>query len=284
MEKNKNSCESGRGAIFLNLMRVLIKSFIALEFAYIIITFMEHEEHKRTREKKDYLLPASILIAAALIAGAVFFNAGKQKGNNVVGNELNNPNVASERLPKNVNSISSSDHKLGPDSAPIKIIGFTDLECPYCKEYHLVLKQVMKDMPGKIQFVLRNFPLAALHKQAKQEAVATECIADLGGEEAFWNYVDKIFESTKSNDGLDLALLPRFATEVGVDKNKFEKCVISGKFDELIQKNLSDGNNSGLQGTPYSVVIAPNGQYLPLNGYMPVEQFKAAMEEVLNQK
>jgi protein-disulfide isomerase len=265
------------------------KSFIALEVIYIIIISMEHEEHKETKKNKDYLLPASILIAAALIAGAVFFNAGKQTGNNneennVVGNEAKNPNVASERLPKNVRPISDKDHKLGPDSAPIKIIGFTDLECPYCKEYHLVLKQVMKEMPGKIQFILRNFPLAALHKQAKQEAIATECAANLGGENAFWNYVDKIFESTKSNDGLDLTLLPKFATEVGIDQEDFKKCLTSGKFDKLIQTNIDDGNNSGLQGTPYSVVIAPNGQYLPLNGYMPVEQFKTAMEEVLNQK
>ena len=142
----------------------------------------------------------------------------------------------------------------------------------------------MDEMPGKIQFILRNFPLTSLHKQAKQEAIATECVADIGGEGAFWKYVDKIFESTKSNDGLDLSLLPVFAGQVGVDQSKFEKCVTSGKFDDLIQANIKDGNDSGLQGTPYSVVIAPNGQYLPLNGYMPAEQFKSALEEILNQK
>lgn len=240
---------------------------------------MEHE-HK---QKRDYLLPASILIAAVLIAGAVFYNAGKTNNPSNEG-VPNNPAVAGDQAAKNVRPISKKDHKLGSDDAPIKIIGFTDLECPFCKEYHNVLKQVMQEMPGKIQFVLRNFPLTTLHKQAKQEAVATECVADLGGEEAFWQYVDKIFESTKSNDGLDLALLPTFATQVGVDRGEFEKCLTSGDFDKLIQTNIEDGNKSGLQGTPYSVVIAPNGQYLPLNGYMPVEQFKAALEEILNQK
>jgi len=243
---------------------------------------MEHEEKK----KKDYLLPGSILIAALLIAGALFYNTGKttnQNGENQNAGENQISDLTSDSA-KNVRPISDSDHKLGPDSAPIKIIAFTDLECPFCKEYHLVLKQAMKEMPGKIQFVLRSFPLSALHKQAKTEAVASECVADLGGQEAFWNFIDKVFDSTKSNDGLDLNLLPRFATEVGVDKGKFEQCMTSGKFDSLISSNIENGNASGLKGTPYSVVITPNGQYLPLSGYLPVDQFKSAIEQVLNQK
>jgi len=246
----------------------------------ITIKRMEHNETK----KKDYLLPVSILIAAILISGAVFYNAGKSSNtnNNV---PANNPAAAQDDgAAKNVRPISNKDHKIGSDDAPLKIIAFTDLECPFCKEYHIVMKQVMKEMPGKIQFVLRSFPLTSLHKQAKPEAIASECIADLGGEDAFWSYVDKIFDATKSNDGLDMTLLPKFATEVGVDKSKFEQCVTSGKFDSLIAANTEDGNKSGLRGTPYSVVIAPNGQYLPLSGYMPAEQFKKALEDVLNQK
>lgn len=243
---------------------------------------MEHNETQK-KSKRDFLLPASILIAALLISGAVFYNAGKSNSanKNNGGNEVVEQESGSA---KDVQPISRKDHKLGSDDAPIKIIAFTDLECPFCKEYHLVLKQVMKEMPGKIQFVLRNFPLTSLHKQAKQEAVASECVADLGGEDAFWNFVDKIFDSTKSNDGLDLTLLPTFATQVGVDKADFEKCLTSGKFDDLIASNIEDGNKSGLRGTPYSVVIAPNGQYIPLSGYMPADQFKQALENILTQK
>ncbi|TSC52061.1 MAG: DsbA oxidoreductase [Parcubacteria group bacterium LiPW_41] len=237
---------------------------------------MEHEN------KKDYLLPGSILIAALLIAGALFYNAGKTNEQNVEKKALD-INSIQDLSPSNVNPISDSDHKLGPESAPIKIIAFSDPECPYCKDYHFVLKDLMKEMPGKIQLIFRNFPLSG-HKQSKQEATAMECVADLKGNDAFWSYLDRIFEATPSNDGLDLALLPKFAEEVGVDKSKFESCLASGKFDALLDENIQNGKNAGLRGTPYSVVIAPNGQYLPLNGYLPLEEFKKVMEEVINQK
>lgn len=234
------------------------------------------------KNKKDYLLPGSILIAALLIASALFYNAGKTSEENVV-KKVPDIDSIGNISPSNVNPISDKDHKLGPDSAPIKIIVFSDLECPYCKQHHFVLKDFMKEVPDKIQLIFRNFPLSG-YKQSKQEAIATECVADLKGNDAFWSYLDRIFEATPSNDGLDLALLPKFAEEVGIERSKFESCITSGKFDALIDENIQNGKDSGLSGTPYSVVITPNGQHLPLNGYLPLEEFKKVMEEVIIQK
>ena len=239
---------------------------------------MEHGE-----KKKDYLLPGSILFSALLISFALFYSAGKQATQNViVPNEQQNETLSAASLAKNVNPISSSDHTLGPSTAPLKIIVFSDPECPYCKDHHFMLKEVMNKMPGKIQIVLRNFPLSG-HTQSKQEIVASECVADLRGNDAFWKYMDNIFESTPSNDGLDLSLLPQFATALGIERKKFEECVQSGKFDAAIEQTVQNAKESGLTGTPYSILIAPNGQYIPLGGYFPIEEFQSIVEQALKQ-
>ncbi|HED38763.1 MAG TPA: hypothetical protein ENI76_11055 [Ignavibacteria bacterium] len=71
---------------------------------------------------------------------------------------------------------------------------------------------------------------------------------------------------TPSNNGLDLSLLPQIAEDFGVDRAQFEECLDSRKYDEHIESNLQDAINSGANGTPYSIIIAPNGEKFPILG------------------
>lgn len=120
---------------------------------------------------------------------------------------------AKAKLPKtsgessNVRKVDDSDHLRGDPKASVKVVEFSDLECPFCKRFHLTMQQLMEGYSGKVAWVYRHFPLDSLHPKARKEAEASECAAELGGNDGFWAYIDKLFEITPSNNGLDPNLL-----------------------------------------------------------------------------
>ena len=221
--------------------------------------------------RKDYFLPISIIVAAVLITGGIVWST-MQKTNNVANNNAGNPQAIDEvKLAENVLPVSDTDHILGDKNAPVKIITFTDLECPFCKEFHKTLKQVLVKYDGKVAIIYRNFPLSQLHSYAQKEAEASECVAKLGGNQKYWDFVDKVFATTKSNDGLDPVLLPKLASEVGIDKAQFESCLTSGEMASVVAKQAEDGAAAGTQGTPHSIVISKDGTKQIIGGAYPFE-------------
>ncbi|MEK7465666.1 MAG: thioredoxin domain-containing protein [Patescibacteria group bacterium] len=220
--------------------------------------------------KRDYLLSASILISALLVSVSLVYNAGKKAPES--GNAPLTGSVADTiaRAPEeNIKPVSAADHIFGDPNAPVKIVEFSDLECPFCKQFHYTMKQVVEKYAGKVAWVYRHSPIDQLHPKARKEAEASECAAELGGNTKFWAYVDRLMELTPSNNGLDLALLPKIATDVGLDSAKFNACLSSGKYAEKVASDLADAENSGGGGTPYSIVIAPNGKKTVISGALP---------------
>ena len=191
---------------------------------------------------------------------------------------------------KGVKPINSEDHIRGNGNAPIKVIEFSDFECPFCKRFHLAMKQMTDEYgkDGKVAWVYRHFPLDQIHSKARKEEQAAECAAELGGNNAFWAYADRLFEITPSNNGLDLALLPKIAQETGLDRAKFETCLAGdergGKFAAHIEANLQDAMTSGGTGTPYSLVINAKGHIFPINGAQPYEAVKAIIDAALKEE
>lgn len=167
--------------------------------------------------------------------------------------------VGGSSLVDKVRPVSKADHILGDFSAPIKIIEFSDLECPFCKTFHDTLHAVMQTYGSKTAWVYRHFPIDQLHSKARQEAQATECANALGGNDKFWAYVDKVFSVTPSNNGLDPALLPQIATQIGLDEAQFRSCLTSGQYADRVAADEADAKNAGGRGTPYSIVVADRG-------------------------
>ncbi len=105
--------------------------------------------------------------------------------------------------------VTDKDHIAGNAQADIIIVEYSDTECPFCKKFHETMIQVMDEYgkSGKVAWVYRHFPLDALHKKARKEAEATECAAELGGNDKFWEYLNLMMKITPANDQLDLNLL-----------------------------------------------------------------------------
>lgn len=91
-----------------------------------------------------------------------------------------------------INIFSEDDHILGNKDAEIVIVEYSDLECPYCKRFHEVMKRVVSESNGSVAWVYRHWPIAS-HQYSFEKTVASECVSKLKGEDAFWEYVDLIF-------------------------------------------------------------------------------------------
>ena len=105
--------------------------------------------------------------------------------------------------------VRADEHISGNPRAEIFIVEYSDFECPFCKTFHQTMKEIMREYPadGKVAWVYRHFPLDQIHSQARKEGEASECAAELAGNKGFWDYTNKLFEITPSNNKLDLGLL-----------------------------------------------------------------------------
>lgn len=194
------------------------------------------------------------------------------------------PAGAQEEIAGIVEPVSARDHIRGSPTAPVKLIEFGDTECPLCKRFHPTLKRIVDEYPGKVAWVFRHFPVVETHPKALKEAEATECAAELGGGTAFWAYLDRLYEITPSNDRLDPAELPRIAQHVGLTRAPFEQCLKSGRYAARVAADVVDALAAGAPGTPYTVIVAPNGKTYEVVGNQPYETLRLVIDIALKQK
>lgn len=201
--------------------------------------------------KTNYSTPIAIVIAGVIIALAMYFSNG-QTGNNPVSIKL--PQAPSLNQ---IKPITADSHILGNPDADIIVIEYSDTECPFCQRFQITMQSVINSYgnEGKVAWAYRHFPLDLLHKKSRKEAEATECVNELGGNNAFWKMLDTIYAKTPTNDGLDPIKLTEFAEEAGVDITKFDACLASGKYASAVEADYQDGVKAGAQGTPYSVMV-----------------------------
>lgn len=229
--------------------------------------------------------PVAILLGAVIIAGAVlvtkYMPATSNENNAAIGQPPAKPANLEAMRP-----IGAEDHIRGNPDAPVKIVEYSDTECPFCKRFHSTMQELMATYgnDGKVAWVYRHFPLDQLHKKARKEAVASECAAEQGGNDAFWAYMDRMMEVTPSNDGLDSAELPKIAAFVGLDVIKFNACLSSDTYAKRVQDDADNAIETGGQGTPWSIVVGPNGKKYELSGAQPLESIKQLVDIALKDK
>ncbi|MBP9760825.1 MAG: thioredoxin domain-containing protein [Candidatus Magasanikbacteria bacterium] len=165
------------------------------------------------------------------------------------------------------------DHIRGDKNAPVTIIEYSDFECPFCSRFTPTIDQVLNDYDGEVRVVYRHFPLRSIHPQAAPAALAAECAAEQG---KFWEYHDELFKNQAS---LTPALYTQLATQLGLNVSKFDSCVSSNKYASRVQADETDAQNAGGQGTPYSVVVGPNGETVPLSGALPFASVKTVLDQ-----
>ena len=178
-------------------------------------------------------------------------------------------------------AVTDADHIRGSKDADVVMVVYSDYECPFCKTFHPTTQQIMTDYGDKVAMVFRHYPLS-FHANAQKEAEASECVAEQGGNEAFWKYTDTIFERTTSNGtGFALDKLQPLAEELGLDGAAFQSCLDSGKFAKKVADDMAGGSKAGVSGTPGTILVSKNGKRDFVSGAYPVESVKAQIDALM---
>ena len=168
--------------------------------------------------------------------------------------------------------ISTDDQPVkGNPAAPVTIVEFTDFQCPSCAAAQPVLEKVVAEYGDRVRLVVRDFPLEQ-HEFAAKAAEAAEAARAQG---KYWEYATLLFTNQKA---LGVDKLKEYATQVGLDRQKFDAALDSGQMAEKVQRDLMDGIRLGVNSTPSLFV---NGRITNERSY---EGLKAAIDKALAER
>jgi predicted DsbA family dithiol-disulfide isomerase len=171
--------------------------------------------------------------------------------------------------PPRIHVDSSGQPARGPADAPVKIVEFSDFQCPYCGQMARILRQLEALYPEEIRLVFRDFPLP-MHKDAVKAAEAAACAGDQG---KYWEMHDRLFAGQKN---LTRADLDRYAADAGLQAARFSACLDGGRHAADWQKDRRDGERYGVTGTPTLFI---NGR--PVFGAATIQDLREVIDEEL---
>jgi protein-disulfide isomerase len=173
---------------------------------------------------------------------------------------------------------------LGRADAPVTLVEFTDLECPYCRIFHVgTFEQLKREYidTGKVRFISRDFPLD-FHPNARPAALAVRCAGEQG---KFWEMRHGV---TLNASKLGPPVYDRLAGELGLDLSRFSACVSSDRYKAAIDRDVADAMSAGVTGTPTFVLgataagTAVEGHRLV--GALPYPAFESRIKALLGER
>ena len=140
--------------------------------------------------------------------------------------------------------VGSHDHAAGPNDAPLTLVEYGDLECPYCRMAHPIVKAAQRALGDQLRFVFRHFPLKEIHPHAPHAAEVAEAA---GAQGKFWEMHDIIFENQHAMEDADLV---RYAKSLGLDAERVAGDLAAGTYTKKVRDDFRSGVRSGVNGTP----------------------------------
>jgi protein-disulfide isomerase len=179
------------------------------------------------------------------------------------------------------------DIVLGDADAPVTIVEFSDVQCPFCRKFNRdTLPQILKTYvdTGKVKLVFRDYPLP-FHPGALPAAMAIECGQDQSNELG-WAIHDELFaEQDKQGVNMvefDATTIKDWVKDVkGLNQQTFASCLDAQTHKEEVEADTLDGQDAGIQGTPGFWIVGPDGQKRLISGAYPFSEFQAAIEPML---
>jgi len=175
----------------------------------------------------------------------------------------------------------------GEPNAPITIVEFSDFQCPFCARFHSNTWPQLEQnyiSTGKVNFVYRDFPIQSIHPNAIPAALASECADEQG---KFWEFHDMLFENQKRWQGLSIqngiSTFKEYAQELGLNMDEFNSCLDSEKYAQEVNKDLQDGREYGVTGTPGFFVGNEKIGFTKIIGAQPYSVFQRLIDVQLEQ-
>lgn len=168
---------------------------------------------------------------------------------------------------------------MGKSDAPLVLVEFSDYECPFCARFNAdVLKQVKREYidTGRLRFVYKDFPLP-FHQNAMKASIAARCAGEQG---KYWEMHDALLENQQ-----DLGNLDGLVKKTGLNAPTFNECTEARRYDGSVTKDLNEGKELGVNGTPTFVLgkLDPSGKVNGevIQGAMPYSVFKSRIDALL---
>jgi len=222
----------------------------------------EAVKKEQCQKRKSLLIWIAVFVGLCLIVWGVIFLSNNSDNNVTI----------------NSSSISEQDHIYGSAEAEVVIIEYSDFQCPACRSYYSIIKQLEENYSDQLAVVYRNYPLSSLHPNAVPAAEAAEA-ASLQGK--FWEMYDKLFANQVDWSNLTSSKLEDvfvdYAEEIGLDTNKFKIDLDSNTVRDKVQADTQLARAAGLNSTPTFFI---NGQ--KINNPRGLEEFEFIINKMLD--
>lgn len=166
----------------------------------------------------------------------------------------------------------------GTKDAPVTIVEYSDFQCPFCRRGNATMQQVLKEYPGKVRVVFKNFPIERIHPMALPASQMYEAIA-LQDIEKAGKFKTVVFEGQDELNKGGEKFLEEAAKKVGANVAKAKKDMTGEEVKKRIDSDRGEAEKFGFSGTPGYLI---NG--VSLKGAYPMDEFKKIIDRHLAAK
>lgn len=210
----------------------------------------ESTKKKKLREYKPnpFLTPLSVVIAGALIAGAIIYNG--RVGTTIASSSTLGTSTTS--TPQTVTVSLAHIDAQGNKNADVAMVEFGDYQCPYCQlQYNSAMPQVETNyiQNNKVLFVFKDFPLTTIHPNAMPGAEGARCAGDQG---KYWDMYNKLYSTNQETN--DQTQIEGYAKDLNLNTTQFNNCLEGAKYYNTILAEEAEGTKLGFTGTPTTVI------------------------------
>lgn len=196
------------------------------------------------------VLGAILIATVVLLVGAVFFlGQGSKSSQNILSSAVSPIDY-------------SKGEKIGSDSAKVKVVEFSDLQCPACLAAEPFVKQVRSK--ENVQLIYRHFPLTQ-HVYSRKVAYLAE---EAGSEGKFWDMHDKLFETQNEwsamSDNDANAFFLKLTEDLNLNEDKVKEALNNNVFKAKVDDDQNEGVRLGVNATPTFFI---NGHKLNLQSF-----------------
>lgn len=257
---------------------------------------METQNHPASPEEKKVgkdalMVSGAILLGSLIVAGAIFGSDLKTAGTPAADTrDTAAAPAAAEPTDTKATTSLDDDPVLGDrKKAKVAIVEFSDYECPFCKRFHdETFDQLTKEFveSGKAVISFRDFPLSFHDPVATKEAAVAECVRKEKGDKAYFSFGQAVYAGTQANGkGLGEGKLDELIRKQGADPKKVNACAETEAAKQEIQKDIADGGQAGVSGTPSFIIgtLDDKGNVTGerVVGAVPFEQLKSTVDKYL---
>jgi len=233
------------------------------------------------RRRSQLPLILALVVALALIVGAIVYVSQDAP-------EALPPSAVEEAQPlasdplETVAPIQADDHVFGNPNAPLVLVVYSDFQCPFCEEYHKTMHGIMElfGKEGSVAWVYRHFPFVDMHPESPMYALASECAASLGGNDAFWNYSDGLYDIISPDYAATPSDLVALAGTLGLERVAFASCMRTNELMDEVEADFNEAIRAGADATPFTVIFTGDTPQA-LTGAQPFPEFAGLIKALI---